>query len=129
MNYIINPSWFYWLSVADKISGALLFLIIVCSVWCLIAAILVIIQGAALCDFPNDEEEKEKFNNWKNGLVIGVISVVLLLLVRTFIPGKETLIEMQVAKYATYENAEWTVEAVKGAVDYIVQAIQSANGG
>ena len=30
-----------------------------------------------------------------------------------------------VAKYATYENAGLTVDALKSAVDYVVQAIQS----
>ena len=35
------------------------------------------------------------------------------------------MIEMQIARYATYENAEWTVDAIKNAVDYVVQAVKS----
>ncbi len=49
---------------------------------------------------------------------IGLLGVV-------FIPDKQTMIEMLVAKTATVENAEWTVDAVKQAVDYIVSAIQT----
>ena len=42
-----------------------------------------------------------------------------------FVPSKEALIEMQVARFATYENAEWTLDTVKAAVDYIVESIKS----
>lgn len=41
-----------------------------------------------------------------------------------FVPTKSTFIEMQIARYATVENAEWTVETVKSAVDYIIEAIK-----
>lgn len=39
--------------------------------------------------------------------------------------AKDALIEMMIAKQATYENATWTLDALKSAVDYVVQAIQS----
>jgi len=68
VNYIINPMWFYWLSVVSCVR-----------------------------------------------VFVGVI----------FIPSRNTMLEMQIARYATYENAEWTVETIKSAVDYIVQAIGS----
>jgi hypothetical protein len=41
------------------------------------------------------------------------------------LPSDDTLIEMMIAKQATYDNAQWTLETLKSAVDYIVNAIKS----
>jgi hypothetical protein len=68
-----------------------------------------------------DDEDKKAF--WKIAKKLIILCIVLWI-VCIFIPSKETLIEMQVAKYATYENAEWTVENVKQAVDYIINALK-----
>ena len=41
-----------------------------------------------------------------------------------FIPNKQTIIEMMIAKKATYDNVSWTIEQVKEAVDYVISAIK-----
>lgn len=111
--YIINPAWFYWVSVVDAIK-AIMFII---------AAILLIGVGIALfismidADFDKDE-------NKKTMLKVAIVGIVCLI-IAIFIPSKQILIEMQIAKYATWENAEWTVDAIKDTVDYIVDAIGS----
>lgn len=76
--------------------------------------------NASICD---DERKAVRFFTKALKIAIGVCIVSGLFLV--FVPSKETLIEMMVAKQATYENATWTVDALKSAVDYVVQAIQS----
>lgn len=52
---------------------------------------------------------------------ISIISILML----TFLPDKETMIEIAVAKYATRDNVAWSVDQIKSIVDYIVQAMQS----
>ena len=39
-------------------------------------------------------------------------------------PSEKRLIEMQIARFATVENAEWALDAIKSATDYIVSAIK-----
>lgn len=108
MNYIVNPMWFYWMQIAK---GARTLSIVV--------AILSTI--AIFIDWEVGEGDMDDMPNIKLFFITAIISWGIFI----FIPSKETLISMLIAKYATYENAQWTLETVKSAVDYIVQAIQS----
>ena len=63
----------------------------------------------------------------KATLVFAIISLVTLI-ISLFIPSKETLISMMIAKYATKENLSMTVEGIKSAVDYIVNAMKEIKG-
>lgn len=56
-------------------------------------------------------------------IVLFVVAVILFI-IYVFIPPRETLIEMQIARFTTVENAEWALDAVKSATDYIVSAIK-----
>jgi len=42
-----------------------------------------------------------------------------------FIPGKTTSVEMLIAKTATFDNVNLSVQQIKDVVDYIVQAIKT----
>ena len=110
MNYIINPSWFYWLEVVE----ALKTVFIVCAITINTVAVIFII-------FDSGEDMISSKKTRTIMAVIGILAIFPAILV----PSKQTMIEMMVAKFATYENAQWTVDAVKDAVDYIVQAIKS----
>lgn len=126
MNYIINPSWFYWLGVVESMRGFMLAVFIVSIVGIGAALIIIPVDVKLIQDYPDvcDFEKKTvQFFTKALKFAIGVCIVTVLFLV--FVPSKETLIEMMIAKQATYENAAWTVDAVKSAVDYIIQAIQS----
>lgn len=77
-------------------------------------------------EFPTmcaDERKAVRF--FTKALKVGIGVCVIAGLFLVFVPSKETLIEMMIAKQATYENTTWTVDALKSAVDYVVQAIQS----
>ena len=127
MTYIINPMWFYWLAVADRacqLVRTAAILLFVFSVGLLIAV--------AFCRhivFDCDECSKG-CSEYKAGgkvqrvaIVLFVVAVILFI-IHAFIPSRETLIEMQIARFATVENAEWALDAVKSATDYIVSAIK-----
>ena len=126
MNYIINPSWFYWLGVVNSMRGFMLAAFIVAIIVIGVALILIPWNVSMIREFPSlsdDERKNVRFFTKALKVAIGVCVASGLFLV--FVPSKETLIEMMIAKQATYENATWTVDALKNAVDYVVQAIQS----
>lgn len=126
MNYIINPSWFYWLGVVHSMRGFMLTAFIVSIIVIGVSLIIIPVNVKLIRDYPSisdDERKVVRFFTKALKVAIGVCIASGLFLV--FVPSKETLIEMMIAKQATYENATWTVDALKSAVDYIVQAIQS----
>lgn len=126
MNYIINPSWFYWLGVVHSMRGFMLTAFIVSIIVIGVSLIIIPVNVKLIRDYPSisdDERKVVRFFAKALKVAIGVCVASGLFLV--FVPSKETLIEMMIAKQATYENATWTVDALKSAVDYVVQAIQS----
>lgn len=126
MNYIINPSWFYWLGVVHSMRGFMLTAFIVAVIIVGVSLIIIPVNVKLIRDYPSisdDERKVVRFFTKALKVAIGVCIASGLFLV--FVPSKETLIEMMIAKQATYENATWTVDALKSAVDYVVQAIQS----
>lgn len=127
MTYIINPMWFYWISVADKICEA------TCSLAILLfisSATAYIVAAALKIDAHGHDGFDRKCSSYIVGAKAQRVATVLAILavimsaIYTFIPSGETLIEMQIAKFTTVENAEWALDAVKSATDYIVSAIK-----
>ena len=121
---IINPAIFYWIGVSS--AAQVFFVVMVGTAICvLIAAAMVISMEASLAkSFPRSSEEHIKtVNTWKKILKYSIIVIIIGSLLCVFIPSKETLLSILVAKYLTYENATWTLESVKEAVNYIVNAV------
>ena len=116
MNYIINPSWFYWVHVVNGLQILL----------GIFAGILVLV--AFICFITAYDEYGDNKSKWEMRGTICTVTAVIFGVALIFIPSKSTLIEMQIAKFATYENAEWTIDKIKEAVDYIVSAIQNIKG-
>ena len=114
MNYIIKPSWFYWLSVVDAVRIACIGCIIITGV-----ATMILLFARGDC-YEGDDEYKA-ITKWIESCIVLMAICVLIVI---FVPSKQTLIEMQIAKYATYENAQWTVEGLKSAVDYVIKALE-----
>lgn len=111
--YIINPTWFYWINIADGIK-IIMSLLAVAS---LVASFL----SALISLDDTDTATSKKFE--KMALKMFIVAIVCII-ISLFIPSKETLIEMKIAKYATWEDAEWTADAIKDLVDYIANAIK-----
>lgn len=111
--YIINPTWFYWINIADGIK----IIVSLLAVASLVASFL----SALISLDDTDTATSKKFE--KMALKMFIVAIVCII-ISLFIPSKETLIEMQIAKYATWENAEWTADAIKDLVDYIANAIK-----
>lgn len=126
MNYIINPSWFYWLGVVNSMRGFMLGAFIVAIIIVGVSLIIIPVNVKLIQDCPSiSDDEIKAVRFFTKALKVGIGVCVVAALFLVFVPSKDTLIEMMIAKQATYENATWTVDALKNAVDYVVQAIQS----
>ena len=119
MDYIINPMWFYWLQVANTVKN--------------ICGILTIILGVALAStavfyvcmtvFGGDDCTDECAKLLKHIKRLAPIFAITMLCV-IFVPSKRTLIEMEIAKHATYSNVESVKEQIKDAADYILDRLE-----
>lgn len=121
MNYIINPAWFYWMSVASGIKIVVLVVALLMLFPCIGFFISACVEAECGCDGFEDDDAKRSLKASSKWLTISIV----LFVVFAFVPSKDTLIGMQVAKLATVENANWTLETIKSAVDYIVESIKS----
>lgn len=114
MDYIINPSWFYWVSVFAALK--ILFLAVGCSV----AFILGVFCVFAIVDSYDEEEEKE----WVKRLKIVVAVSAPLICVGIFIPSESTMIKMMLAKYATVDNVQAIYQAILDGAKYILEGLK-----
>lgn len=114
MNYIVDPSWVYWMNISDVMKW--MFLIIGGAGLVVMFIALPIFYGEAY-----GKEDYEAIHKW----AIPVASVsALLILAGVFLPSKETLIAMKVAELATKENVQLTANQLKEIVDYIINALK-----
>lgn len=137
MNYIIDPSVFYWINVFGILQT-------VCAVICgvlLTAGICCCIAYFYYRDDTTkrvyDEKkrdyvyipDKDKLDRIHDLLILTKVCFVLgtvLCVASIFIPGKVASVEMLIARTATFDNVNMTVDGIKDLVDYIVTAIKSA---
>lgn len=131
MNYIINPSWFYWLNVIDTVRGFLwpTWVISLCAI--IIAAIAIVINKWLIDETSwkaTIDENKKHLKMWTHILIPSIATFSICTIALIFIPAKDTLVEMMIAEYATYENMELSVDAIKSAVDYIEQSTSQIIG-
>ena len=106
--YIISPMWFYWVSVLDNIKGLL---ITVSILGCCVIAVAFGIGWATDADLKKMGKKSIKW----------LVACAVCLVVACLIPSEATMYRMMIAKYATHENMTLSVEAIKSAVDYIVE--------
>lgn len=126
MNYIINPSWFYWLGVVESMRYFMIAAFIISIAAIIVAIIIVPVDMRMIRDFPDmSDDERKSVQFFTKVLKAAIWALVISGLILLFVPSKETIIGMMIAKQATYENATWTLDALKSAVDYVIQAIHS----
>ena len=131
MNYIIDPSVFYWINVMSLIQticgitgGFILAAALACLIGCIYNTCEIEV-GKRTERIDYYKENIGYLAAFKKWLIITSIVGSILVLASVFIPGKSTSIEMLVANTATFDTVNWTVQQVKEAVDYIVSAISA----
>lgn len=126
MNYFIDPSVFYWINVfegARTFCGVLGGLVIAGAISFIVG---VVYNKCQIIYYENRHDDNKKYLKLcaKGAWICGIIGVFLTLGC-VFLPGKETGIQMLVAKTATFDNINWSVAQVKEVIDYIVTAIKT----
>ena len=145
-NYIIDPSVFYWmnvLSVLQTVLAVIGWLLMIAGIGCGIAYVS---KKVLLGPAPHDpgknahyydreryenrlrEYEDETKNIWylRRWMIATLIIGAIIVAASIFLPSKQTSIEMLVARTATFENVDWSVQQVKEIIDYIVTALKGA---
>ena len=115
-DYIINPSWFYWVSVCEGVKILAFVLAILCGT----GFIAYVIFYSVDKDF-GDDDEAVIHKKWAVRFGIAVIVAVL---IGILTPSKETLIQMKLAELGTYDNANKAIEMIQDATDYILEHIK-----
>lgn len=136
MNYIINPSWFYWLQLLSDSKTIITVISALITAGLIVAIIAACVYYAMGYRYRNniDEDGVAWDSDWSNYLLAKKFVKILFpitiicLIISILIPSKETLISMMIAKYATKENLSITVDGIKSAVDYIVNAMKEIKG-
>lgn len=103
MNYIIDPKLFYLSGICENIYTTLMVL-----------SILSLLFFTIIILFSADNGDCK----WG---IVGLIISLCVLIIAQFIPDKETCYAIMVAKMATVENVEFTIEKLKSLVDYIAE--------
>lgn len=119
MNYIINPSWFYWINVVNSIRNIFELFSVIFAVMAFIFFALFLVSAIDGGTFSMSCFVSKKT------VKVALTIFAFVILTYCLLPSDDTLIEMMIAKQATYDNAQWTLATLKSAVDYIVNAIKS----
>lgn len=121
-NYIISPSVFYWINV---LAGMQTVFMIVGSLFAIVGFILMIFWFVDIFDaFPQDKDDIRVIKSKRKWMIICYALAIVFIVAGMFIPTKDTSIEMLVARTATFENVDWTVQQVKEVIDYIIKALK-----
>lgn len=113
---IVDPMWFYWISVIDNVKCVFSVIAIIIGV----SLIVITIAIAANCEDLDDI--RQGFKKYKC-LQIGTFVVCLALMI-CFMPSSEALIKMEIAKHATYENATIAIEKIEEVAKDIIHELQ-----
>ena len=110
MEYYIDPSWFYWVDVIGALRSFFVFILIFSGIFAVFAFLIY------------DEAIIEK-KTFKKIEIITVVFFIFSLFVIIFIPSKEVLIEIEVAKLAAENNLKLTADSIKDIINYIAETI------
>jgi len=120
-NYIIDPQIFYWINILGILQ----------TVFGIFGGIFAAISIGLACGWIYNACQAKYYDNkyymkiFKKWTIISGVSGLIMLVASIFIPGRTTSIEMLIAKTATFDNVNWSVQQIKDIVDYIIQAIKT----
>ena len=117
MDYIVDPTWVYWISVVDSVKDVL----------CVVGVFLVIFTiGNAVILFIlwGDKGSENVVRRIIKVLRVSIPALICIAIASAFIPSQKTIITMKVAELSTKENIGWGIQQIKEIVDYIINAIE-----
>lgn len=116
MNYIVDPWWVYWFFALPRLGTAA---VVIMPLSIVVAIIFVITYFCTLEDARYKHINTMSVKWLKASCIVVAVSVFMSIAV----PDKDTMLYIQVSKFATVENVDTTVDAAKDFVDYISDTI------
>lgn len=118
MKPIINPLWFYFVSLADKV-GALAIILIICEVILLgiLAILLVVVEAEG--NFESEERRR-----WYGYLKRSIITVIAAGILYCAVPSETTCYKMMAAQIVTPDNISTVGKTSEDIINYIVESVK-----
>ena len=113
MTYVINPWFFYLISIVDGLKNLFIGVAIVTGILLAMIAFSLFLESSYCSE--------EKLKNMVKVLKISLFTFFAAMLLSIFIPSKITLYQIMIAKNITYENIEKTKKEGIKLVDYIIE--------
>ena len=143
-NYIIDPSVFYWinvLSILQTVFGVIGGITFAGGIILTVTYIFASYNAKKKPNPPQENassydireydrdleeynEDRRKLHDIRKWMIPLLIIGNIMIIAAIFIPGKTTSVEMLVAKTATFDNVNWTVQQVKEIIDYITSSLR-----
>ena len=124
MNYVINPRVFYWIQVLSVLQTVFALFGVTFTI-AAIGLLIGYIYNKSEYEHGEYQRNKHYMHICKKWLDITGPIGIMLILASIFIPGRTTSIEMLIARTATFDNVNWSVQQIKEIVDYIVNAMKT----
>jgi len=142
-NYIIDPSVFYWVNVFGCLQVVFAVIGAFVMTGCICLAVAYVMQRFNLEEPEEPEQDANRYDiqryqrhlkSYEDDLnhvamirkwmIVSAVIGGVLIVSSIFIPSKQTSVEMLVARTATFDNVNWTVQQVKEVIDYIIGALK-----
>lgn len=120
MEPIISPFFFYFINLVDNVWGVSIAAAIVSGVVVCVLLVCCACESESECDSFNNIYNERYKKVTRRSILICVISIVICL----FVPSKETMIEMAIAKNVTSQNIELAKDSIKGVIDYTIESVE-----
>lgn len=126
MTYIINPTWFYWISVVSSLEVFLVIMGLLMGCVVGIVALSYMIAKENALAYPNSSRGEIAFCEFVEKKfklkTLTIISIIFLAL-PTLIPSKTVMTQILVASQVTHENLAVVQESAVELIDYIVEKV------
>lgn len=116
MEQIVNPAFFYWASVFEGLKMASIVLTAVCLVALLL---MVFYYNSEYRGWYDDDEDAIAFRKIMKRIAVASMVMVVIII---FVPSKQTMIEMQLAKMATGDNISAVIEKITEVAKEIIES-------
>lgn len=112
---MIDPKYIYLIETVGSLKT-------MCTATAIIMAIGAGVSIIALIEDMDSCDDKMVSTSKKMAVMFSIVAFMFTILA-VFIPSRVAMIEITIARYATYENASATIEQIKGVADYVIDAI------
>lgn len=116
MEQIVNPAFFYWASVFSGLKVASIILTVVCFI---VLTIMFFYYDSEYNGWDDDDEFAGAFRKNMKRIAVAIIVMVMIMI---FVPSKQTMIEMQIAKMATGDNISAVIEKITEVAKEIIES-------